>query len=100
MMRSIVLLRTWLGIALCLLFAMWFTTGIVMHFVPFPALTEAERIAGLAVVDWTQVGNEPAAALRALGISDASRVRLLARFDGPVYVIQRGDAMTAVRTTN
>jgi hypothetical protein len=30
---------------------MWFSTGIVMHFVPFPALTEAERIDGLTPID-------------------------------------------------
>ena len=47
MMRAIVLLHRWLGIAFCLLFAMWFATGIVMHFVPFPSLTESERFAGL-----------------------------------------------------
>lgn len=47
MMRAIVLLHRWLGIAFCLVFAMWFATGIVMHFVPFPSLTEAERFAGL-----------------------------------------------------
>ena len=50
MMGAIVLLHRWLGIAFCLLFAMWFATGIVMHFVPFPSLTEAERFAGLAPV--------------------------------------------------
>ena len=48
MMGAIVLLHRWLGIAFCLLFAMWFGTGIVMHFVPFPSLTEAERFGGLA----------------------------------------------------
>lgn len=48
MMGAIVLLHRWLGIAFCLLFAMWFASGIVMHFVPFPSLTDAERFAGLA----------------------------------------------------
>ena len=35
-MRALILLHRWLGVAFCLLFAMWFATGIVMHFVPFP----------------------------------------------------------------
>lgn len=48
MMGTIVLSHRWLGIAFCLLFAMWFASGIVMHFVPFPSLTEVERLAGLA----------------------------------------------------
>ncbi len=40
MMRALILLHRWLGVAFCLLFAMWFASGIVMHFVPFPALTK------------------------------------------------------------
>ena len=56
-MRALVLLHRWLGVAFGLLFAMWFVTGIVMHFVPFPALTETERVEGLAAryppkIDW------------------------------------------------
>ena len=33
-------LHRWWGIVFCLLFAMWFASGIVMHFVPFPARAE------------------------------------------------------------
>jgi hypothetical protein len=33
-------LHRWWGVAFCLLFAMWFASGIVMHFVPFPARHE------------------------------------------------------------
>src|SRR5207237_1947535 len=51
MLRALILLHRWLGISFCLLFAMWFATGMVMHFVPFPALTEAERIDGLMPID-------------------------------------------------
>jgi hypothetical protein len=36
-MRILATLHRWWGIAFCLLFAMWFASGIVMHFVPFPA---------------------------------------------------------------
>ena len=47
-MRALVLIHRWLGVAFCLLFAMWFASGMVMHFVPFPSLEENERVAGLA----------------------------------------------------
>ena len=67
MMRALILLHRWLGIAFCLLFAMWFATGIVMHFVPFPALTEAERIDGLAPIDPSQGPYDPAAAVKPAG---------------------------------
>lgn len=87
MMRAIVLLHRWLGIAFCLLFAMWFATGIVMHFVPFPSLTEAERFAGLVPLDRVETTIAVADAVAASGIADATRVRLIQRSDGPVYVV-------------
>jgi hypothetical protein len=40
-MRTLAALHRWWGVAFCLLFAMWFASGIVMHFVPFPARSEA-----------------------------------------------------------
>ena len=39
-MRMLATLHRWWGVAFCLLFAMWFASGIVMHFVPFPARSE------------------------------------------------------------
>lgn len=39
-MRALASLHRWWGVAFCLLFAMWFASGIVMHFVPFPARNE------------------------------------------------------------
>src|SRR5262245_17904175 len=40
-MRALATIHRWWGVAFCLLFAMWFASGIVMHFVPFPARTAA-----------------------------------------------------------
>ncbi|MBV9562063.1 MAG: PepSY domain-containing protein [Bradyrhizobium sp.] len=37
--RILVSLHSWWGVVFCLLFAMWFASGIVMHLVPFPART-------------------------------------------------------------
>jgi hypothetical protein len=39
-MQFLTTLHRWWGVAFCLLFATWFASGIVMHFVPFPARTE------------------------------------------------------------
>ncbi len=39
--RALATLHRWWGVAFCLLFAMWFARGIVMHFVPFPARSES-----------------------------------------------------------
>lgn len=100
MMGAIVLLHRWLGIAFCLLFAMWFATGMVMHFVPFPSLTEAERVAGLAPVDRGEVRINVADAVAASGITDATRLRLIQRSDGPVYVVSGPSHLRAVRAAD
>jgi uncharacterized iron-regulated membrane protein len=99
-MRALILLHRWLGVSLSLLFAMWFSTGIVMHFEPFPALTEAERIDGLAPIGASQMPNDPAAAVNASGIKDATRVRLIWRSDGPVYVVTGRSGIGAVRAND
>ncbi len=96
-MAVLILLHRWLGIAFCLLFAMWFATGIVMHFVPFPAFAEADRFAGLAPIDWAEIGHGPAEAIAASGIVGATRIRLMQRSDGPVYLVSDGARVAAVR---
>lgn len=53
--RWLYLVHRWIGIATCLLLAMWFVSGAVMMYVPFPSLTEEERLAGLRPVDWANV---------------------------------------------
>jgi hypothetical protein len=100
MMGAIVLLHRWLGIAFCLLFAMWFATGIVMHFMPFPSLTEAERIAGLLPLNRGQTLMAVNDAVIASGITDATRVRLVRRSDGPVYVVSGASRARAVRASD
>jgi hypothetical protein len=100
MMGAVVLLHRWLGIAFCLLFAMWFSTGIVMHFVPFPSLTEAERFAGLAPVEHAEARISVADAVAASGIIDATRVRLVQRSGGSVYIVSGPSRVRAVRAAD
>ena len=100
MMGAIVFSHRWLGIAFCLLFAMWFASGIVMHFVPFPSLTEAERFAGLAPVERAQPIIAVVDAVAASGITDATRVRLIQRSDGPVYVVSGPSRVRAVHASD
>src|SRR5438876_988486 len=99
-MRALVLVHRWLGIVFCLLFAMWFATGIVMHFIPFPALTEAERVGGLAPIDISRVMHGPADAVMAGTIGGITRVRLLERSDGPVYLLSGTSGVSALHSTD
>ncbi|MBV8754533.1 MAG: PepSY domain-containing protein [Hyphomicrobiales bacterium] len=95
--RVLVSLHRWLGVAFCLPLAMWFATGIIMHFVPFPSsLGEAERLTGMGL-DLARVGHGPAEAVAATGSRGATRVRLIERADGPVYLVTSPGGVKAVR---
>jgi len=96
MIRALTLVHRWLGVPCSLLFAMWFASGIVMHFVPFPALTEAERVAGMAPIDLARMTYGLHDAVAATGIEEAAGVRLLQRDDGPVYVVSGGGRLDAL----
>jgi uncharacterized iron-regulated membrane protein len=97
---ALVLLHRWLGVGFCLLFVMWFASGIVMHFVPFPALTEAARFTGLPPIDVSRVRHGPNEAVVASHIEDARRVRLIQRTDGPVYIVTGASKPAAVRAAD
>lgn len=53
--RWIYLVHRWIGIASCLFFAMWFLSGLVMLYVPYPSLSPAEKQAGSEAIDWAAV---------------------------------------------
>jgi uncharacterized iron-regulated membrane protein len=100
MTHLLTLLHRWLGVVFCLLFTMWFATGIVMHFVPFPALAKAEQFKGLAPFDSSQVAYAPADSIAASKLEHPTRVRLFARTDGPVYVISAKSGMKALHASD
>ena len=99
MMNAIVLLHRWLGVAFALLFAMWFATGMVMHFVAFPSPRESERFAGLSPIGSVPVMG-PADAINASKIADAVRIRLIQRQDGLIYLISGRSGVKAINATN
>lgn len=47
MKRWLYLVHRWLGVALAVVMALWFLSGVVMMYVGYPKLTTAERLAGL-----------------------------------------------------
>jgi len=96
-MRVLIWLHRWWGVLFCLLFAMWFASGILMHFVPFPARSEPEHFAGSVPIDPKQIAHGPAEAVAASGIDDALRVRLVGRSDQPIYLISGPSQVRAVR---
>lgn len=76
----------WAGVLLCLLFAMWFASGAVLHFVGFPALSAHDRHQGSADLNFGQVALSPAEALAK--VPQARDLRLLERAGEAAYLAQ------------
>lgn len=85
--RSLILAHRWLGIGVGFLFALWFATGVVMCFVPFPTLPAGARLAHGEPIDFGRVRISPAAALAAVPEVRAGDLRLISVAGHPRYVL-------------
>jgi hypothetical protein len=93
--RGLAWFHRWTGVGLCLLFLVWFASGAVLSFVPFPSLSDHDRLAGSEPIVVAPGLAAPAAALAAAGGGD--RLWLIQAAGRPVYVVGRGKAgLTAV----
>jgi uncharacterized iron-regulated membrane protein len=109
--RWLYLTHRWLGIAVCLLMAMWFVSGVVMMYVGYPKLTPAERLARLpplALPDGCCVAPAKALAAAARGEGNEAKPerggrgrggadpRLAMLVDRPVWLVASGGRGAAV----
>jgi len=89
MKRAIALLTVvhrYLGLVFCLIFAVWFASGIVMVYARMPEYGAAERLARLAPLDAAAIKLTPAQALDQATLGDApSRIRISTLRSRPVY---------------
>jgi uncharacterized iron-regulated membrane protein len=83
--RKLVWFHRWLGIATCLIFALWFASGAVLLFEPFPSLGREEQMALQEPVMAGSVGVGPSRAAAAAG-GRADSLRLVQRAGMPAYV--------------
>ena len=86
--RWILLGHRWLGIGTCLLFFLWFLSGVVMMYVGHPKLTWQERLEHLPPLEASQSLLSPADAFQRAGIhGTVTDLRLAnARAGQPVYI--------------
>ncbi len=57
--RYVILFHRWTGIGFCLLFVMWFLSGIVLMYCDYPAVTEEMRLQHLSPLDGAKVRLSP-----------------------------------------
>lgn len=94
--RWMYLIHRWTGIVLCVLFAVWFISGVVMMYVPFPSFRGEERVSVAKPIEWDRVRLGPQDVLEKLGAEIApDEMRLEMTGGEPLYRISTGDARRA-----
>jgi hypothetical protein len=89
--RLAIVAHRWLGVSLCLLFLLWFPSGIGMMYWDFPGVTVADRLDRSSALDASTVHLSPAEAFAALEESQPPAEVHLNTFDGrPVYRFRLG----------
>jgi len=83
---GLIVVHRYLGLVFCLIFLVWFTSGIVMVFKRLPEFSTAERLARLPPLDAAAIRLTPAEALAAAGLQSAPQRVVLTSFQSrPVY---------------
>ena len=97
-LRSIlVFLHRWMGVAFCLLFLMWFVSGMVLMYWDFPAVSRTDRLAHLSALDASRIQLSPVDAYARLGTRIEPRRVWLSMFDArPAYRFLLGDTQRVV----
>lgn len=84
LLRTLIVVHRWLGIALCLFFLVWFPSGIGMMYFPMPSVTTADRLQRSPALTPSSVKLSPAEAATRLGVEPIDLT--LTTFDGrPAY---------------
>jgi uncharacterized iron-regulated membrane protein len=94
MNRWLTWFHRWAGVTLCLVVLMWFVSGMVLHFVGFPALSDEERYAHSAAVDLSRLSVTPTAALAQ--IPATTTIRLVSLLGSPVYAVLAEDRWSII----
>jgi hypothetical protein len=84
--RALIVVHRWLGVALCVLFLLWFPSGIVMMYWPFPEVSAGDRLERAPSLDPATIQITPADAIRRLNVDQPAGQLRLSTFDGrPAY---------------
>ena len=99
--RGLIFVHRWLGIALCLIFLLWFPSGIGMMYWDFPSVGPGDRLEHSPALDPSKVVLSPEEAAAKLDSEQQTGQVRLNTFDGrPVYRFrtERGEAIVYADT--
>ena len=91
--NGLVFVHRWAGVALVMLFLLWFPSGIVMMYWDFPSVRAEDRLERSQPLDGATVRFSPTGAYAVLGLRQPTTSAVLNLFDGrPVYRFRSGRA--------
>lgn len=93
---ALIYTHRWLGITGCLVFVVWFVSGVVMMYQRMPRLTAEERLARLPAVDLSAFRVPPAEAAARVDLLAPERMRIGVLGRRPAYRLFREGRWTAV----
>ena len=99
--RALIFVHRWLGVALCLLFLLWFPSGIVMMYWSFPEVSSRDRLERAPALDPSAIKLTPGEAFAKLNADPPPTDARLDTFDGrPIYEFRNdGDEITLFADT-
>ena len=87
--RSAIFIHRWLGVALCVIFLLWFPSGIGMMYWDFPSVSDDDRLQRSPALNPATIRLSPAEAYAGLGDDQPPGQARLTTFDRrPVYVFE------------
>ena len=90
LLRWLLVLHRWIGVVLCVLFLLWFASGIGMMYWGMPSVSARDRLARSPNIDAGKVVLSPREAADRVGATPAPGQIRLATFDGrPAYRIDQ-----------
>jgi hypothetical protein len=98
--QALIFVHRWLGVALCLLFLLWFPSGFVMMYWDYPGIRPADRLAHLASIDPAAIKVTAAEAAAKADIEAPGSIRLTTFAGRPIYRFGgRGDSAVVYADT-
>ena len=95
--RTLIVVHRWLGVTLCVLFLLWFPSGIVMMYWQFPEVSARDRIDHAAPLYPSQIKLSVGEAFAKLDADPPPTSVRLTSFDGrPVYRFRNGPDQLAL----
>src|SRR4029079_9660450 len=89
--RFLIFVHRWLGVALCLIFLLWFPSGIGMMYWDYPSVSPDDRLERSPALDPSKIKLSPAEAAATLGDTQPAGQVHLGTFDGrPAYRFRSG----------